>query len=65
MINKIPTDNFIDYTVENTELCIVCKSIGLIPCDHKQRDFRKRDRIDDLTDTVNQIVDYLNANTPQ
>lgn len=61
MIKKIPTNNFIDYTVEDTQLCDVCKSIGLIPCDHKHRDFRKRDRIDNLIDTVNQIVDYLNA----
>lgn len=60
MINKIPQDNYIDYTIAQTSLCKTCKSIGLIPCDHKQREFRKKDRFDYMIETMNEIVDYLN-----
>lgn len=64
MINKIPEDNYIDYEVEETALCPVCKSIGRIPCDHIQRDFRRKDRIDHLIEGVNRIIERLN-DTPR
>lgn len=60
MIKKIPTTSFIDPDTDKTEVCGICKMVNIIPCDHKARPFRRRDRFDNLIETVNEIVDYLN-----
>lgn len=60
MINKIPEDSYIDHEKQEIHLCNTCKMLGLIPCDHKVREFRKKDRFDYMIETINQIADYLN-----
>lgn len=62
MITKIPEDDYIDYTKESIELCNVCKSLNIIPCDHKIRSFRQPDRMDSLIKAVNEIIEHINKN---
>lgn len=60
MIKKIPIDNYIDIDLEETDICEVCKSVNRVPCDHKRISFRKKDRIDFISEAINEIIDYIN-----
>lgn len=63
MIKKIPVEKYIDIDRTEVGMCEICQCLNTIPCEHNTPIFRKRDRIDNLIDTINEIVDYLNANT--
>jgi len=60
MIKKIPLDDFIDINLEKVELCGVCKDLNRVPCEHKRMQFRSKDRLDNIAEALNDIIDYIN-----